>query len=427
MKSKYILLLVVLMVAATVLFTISNVLAEEKIELTIWGWDFRATTDIEPQIRQFEQEHPGVKIKGVNMSYPDVYNKFLMAAMSGTGGPDIVFMGTPDETSTKLMKLGEKALYCFDEYLPEFKKRYLESTLKDFTYNGHIWGAPAEPGDSVFMFYRKDIFDEAGVEFPSNWQEFLEVGKKITTENRYMSIVGADNAGSRQVMNLIWSRGGRLTDEQGNPDLNNPKMREIIQYMADGVNKYKVFDFAPMWEPSAWEKIKKGKWAAICHPFWYQTFALKDQAYSPELVGKWRIAPVLPWGPDDPPTGAEDYWSYGWFVSSNSKHPELAAEFAVFLTSKEALVDIAKRRGFFPGNLQALEELKDYKDPFFGGQQIYKIGYESLKRAPEFKKTAHSWLLATEVQTALVNVIKTGMPVDKALAEAEKRIRLGMK
>lgn len=56
--------------------------------------------------------------------------------------------------------------------------------IPSFEGEDHIFGMPY--GISVFVpAYRADFFREAGVEFPTNWEELVEVGQALTTDDRW--------------------------------------------------------------------------------------------------------------------------------------------------------------------------------------------------------------------------------------------------
>ena len=301
-------------------------------ELTVWGWDFRATKDIAPQVKQFEALHPEVKIKTINIAPEDLHHKVMMAYLSGTGAPDVTF-----EVDTNARKYyGTNTIYTFDDVIPNFRDIFVKAISYRWTYEDHLWGVPYDMG-TFLIFYRKDIFDEAGIEFPGDWQEFVEVGKKITIPGkRYM--VAWDGG---KVAPLVQSRGGKITNIKNEVLFNNPITADICQYLVDMVHKHKIAEYTNLYNVAAWVKIKEDRWATIPAWYWYQSYALKDMAYKPELVGKWRIARMLPWKKGDPPTGAGFTCGGIWLVSTQTKYPKLAKEFAASLGTKEAQVSQA--------------------------------------------------------------------------------------
>jgi len=401
-------LLVVLLI-----FSTTGAFAQKK-ELTVWGWDFRAQKDIAPQVQIFEKRHPDVKVNTLNMSADDVANKFLMATLAGTGAPDITFYSS--RRAPKFYAMGEKAILPLDSAIPDYKQQFVDLIIPEITYNGKLWAAPFDTGPFV-TFYRKDIFDKAGVKYPSNWQEFIEVGKKITTRDRLMMPIISDNSGFFDI-SFLQSMGGQFTDEKGNPQFNNPTNIEVLKYLKDLVSKYRIAEYAKVFDAAAWQKIKDGRWATITIWYWYQSFGLKDLAYTKELDGKWRVAEILPWKPGGPRTGANYIDSGIWLVSSQTKYPDLAKEFAALLASKEGQLNQAIDRGIFPCNRLALEVLAQRKDPFFGNQSGYAIGLNSLKFAPQMTLGPQRDILGSALSTAMDKIFLENADIEKALEDA---------
>ena len=384
-------------------------------KLVVWGWDFRATKDITPQVEQFEALHPDVKVETVNIGADDLFNKVMMALVSGTGAPDVSFM--IDTQGRRYY--GTPLLHTLDDVIPDYKDIFVKAISYRWEYQGKLWGAPYDMGTFV-MFYRKDIFDEAGLDFPGSWEELIDVGKKITIpKKRYMTVFSTD--GATQVASIVQSRGGKITSIKNEVLFNNPIVAEVCQYVADAVNKYKVAEYANIFDSAAWVKIKEDRWAVIPVWYWYQSFGLKDLAYKPELEGKWRIARVLPWKKGDPPTGAGFDCGGLWIVPRQTKYPELAKEFAASLATKEAQVNQATRRGILPVNVLALEELSKWEDPFFGGQRPYKTALEEMRDCPPLEYgDKWSGSMTPALNIAINSIVSEGAPIKKALADAEK-------
>ena len=387
-------------------------------KLTVWGWDFRATKDIAPQVEQFEALHPDVKIETINMSFDDIAKKLMMSLVAGTGAPDVSF--EVDDRARKYY--GTDLIYTLDDVIPNYEDIFVKALSYRWKYQGKLWGAPYDMGTFV-MFYRKDIFDEVGVDFPGSWEELIEVGKKITIPGkRYMTVFTTNEP--TQVTSIVQSRGGKVTNIKDEVLFNNPIMAEVCQYVTDAVNKYKVAEYANIFDAAAWVKIKESRWAVIPAWYWYQSFGLKDLAYKPEFDGWWRIARILPWKKGDPPTGAGFRDGGIWLVPKQTKYPELAKKFAASLATKEAQVSQATRRGILPVNALALEELSKWQDPFFGGQKPYKIALAEMRDCPPMEFGAKWWgSMSPPLNNALNAIVFEGMPVKKALEDAEKSAR----
>lgn len=399
-----------------VLVASSLVWAEEK-KLVVWGWDYRATKDIAPQIEEFEKAYPDVKIEAVDLGAEDLHNKLLASLLAGTGAPDVSF-----EVDIYARKYyGTPMILPLSDVYPNYKEEFVQGLSYRWEYNGELWGIPYDTGPFI-VFYRKDVFDELGVEFPDNWQDFLEVGKKVTKPGeRYMGFFYQAD----QFAAIVQSRGGMVTSIQDEVLFNNPIAVETLEFIRSLVKEYQITEYASPWDPAGFEKVKTGRWVSLPIWFWYQSFGLKDVAYNPEFDGKWRVAPTLRWTKNDPPTGADFTCGGLWVVTSQTKYPDIAKKFAASLGTKEAQVSQATRRGIMPVNVLALQELSSWQDPFFGNQETFKIALEVMKQYPPSIEFGGKWPAISPILTsAIEKVIFEDVPPDKALADAEKQAKI---
>jgi len=375
----------------------------------------RATKDIVPQVEQFEALHPDVKIETINMGSDDLQKKVMMSLMTGQGAPD-VFYGV--DTFTHRYYRSD-LIHALDDVVPDYENIFLKALSHRWTYQGKLWAIPYDMGPFV-IFYRQDIFDEVGIDFPESWQDFVEVGKKITVPGkRVMTVLRNDRANT--LASMVQSRGGQITNLKNEVLFNNPIVLEVCQYMVDLVNKYKIADYATLWDSAAWVKIKEDRWVTIPAWFWYSGFGLKDLAYMPELEGKWRISRALPWKTGDPPTGAGYSGGGLWVVPKQTEYPTLTKEFVASLGTKEAQVSQATIGGIMPVNVLALEELSELQDPFFGGQRPYKIILEEMRDCPVMEfGDKYDGSIDPALNNALNAMILEGVSAQKALDDAEK-------
>lgn len=407
-----------ILIVSLVLISSVSLAAEQK-TLTVWGWDYRATKDITPQVEEFERTHPDVNIETVDLGAEDLHNKLLSSLIAGTGAPDVSF-----EVDIYARKYyGTPMILSLSDVYPNYKEEFVEGLSYRWEYEGELWAIPYDTGPFV-VFYLSDVFDELGIEFPDNWQDLLEVGKKVTKpRERYMTFFNSTDPD--QFASIVQSRGGMITNIQEEILFNNPIAVETLEFMCSLIKEHQIAEYATPFDPAGFEKVKGGRWACLPIWFWYQSFGLKDVAYNPEFDGKWRVASTLRWAKDDPPTGA-DFTSGGlWLVTSQTKHPDIAKKFVASLGTKEAQVSQATNRGIMPVNVLALQELSSFQDPFFGNQETYKIALEVMTNYPssiEFggKYPAISPILNSAIQKVMFEDVSPA----EALAEAEKQAKI---
>jgi len=404
---------IVVMMLALVLSTSVGFAAKTKI--VIWAWDERATETIKVPTLEFEKLNPDVDVIPLNFGVSDAHDKILTSLAAGVGAPDIYFMEM--EGIGRYIALG--GAQDITAEIEPYKGLFPPAYWQPYLYKGRVFGVPWDGGPSA-VFYRKDIFDQEGIEFPKNWQEYAEAGRKIAKDldgdgkiDRYMGLTCA-----WLTQQWIQGRGGVITDEKGQVLFDNPVVTEVVQWVSDRIREDKSMKYKEPWDPESFEMIKKDMYATVPVAFWYSGFGLQKFAYRPELEGKWRVARWLPWQKGDPPTGANAGGS-GWLISPQTKNVKACVELLKYISIRmESQVHVALEHGVFPVNLKALEELGKQPSAFFGGQKVFQLLSEELKDAPSIVYGPQWSLIFGSLQRAIDRVVLEGVSVEKAIKDA---------
>ena len=156
--------------------------AQENVTLKVSTWDLVANPGITNSVKAFEEQNPNIKVELIDIASAD-YTQKLSVMLNGGSELDAFWIKDADTTKS-----------LFDKGQIADLKAYIEKDSIDLeAYNGltnnftmetgEIVGLPART-DYYVLYYNKDIFDAAGVSYPSNditWEEFEETAKKITT------------------------------------------------------------------------------------------------------------------------------------------------------------------------------------------------------------------------------------------------------
>ena len=147
--------------------------ADEQIELRIswWGSDARHAATLEV-LDLFMQKHPNIKVIAEYQGFDGYHDKLMTQISSGTE-PDVFqldnnvyFAGLAASD-----KLGDLGPYIGNQlHLDD----YPASVLTWAQYQGKQLGVPSGLNGPLFI-WNKEIFDEAGVEYPTNdwtWDDF---------------------------------------------------------------------------------------------------------------------------------------------------------------------------------------------------------------------------------------------------------------
>lgn len=209
--------------------------------------------------------------------------------------------------------------------------------------NGELIGLPVR-GHVQLMFYRKDLFDAAGVTPPQTWEEMVTAAKAIQDSSDAAGIAlpyGKLNGQNMMVwMNLLWGNGGDLFDADGNPIFNSAEgvaaTETYISYLADEIVPAGSAVFV---EQDAVTSFKQGN-SAMLPVWWWVRSQLTDPEQSTltaDQVGFTALPSVA--GADR--TTFTNTWIFG--VTQESDAKGAATEFLGWLTDpaleREVLLD----------------------------------------------------------------------------------------
>ena len=127
------------------------------------------------------KELTGIDVSVVEVPTAEMFTKILQEHRAGTGAYDA--LNVIPSWMADLVRAG--ALEPLDEYVDEYGYREelqeIAPVYRDnqMTVDGTIYGFP-DDGDVFILYYRKDIFEENGLEPPKTWQEFAQICNQLT-------------------------------------------------------------------------------------------------------------------------------------------------------------------------------------------------------------------------------------------------------
>ena len=257
MKTKKIvsLLLCVLLAIGSASIALAGDGERVEISWTFWGTPDEYTA-VEAAVAQFESEQDRIKVNIIQIPRETVEAELTSMAASGTL-PDSSFMAEPLVIA-----------WAADGMLADVSGMYGEGESKPldsltYTYNGQTVSY-ATANEILLLYYNKDLFDAAGVSYPStspeeawDWDQFVEVAKQLTFDVNGLTPndEGFDPNNIVQygcmVDNLAWmlevwtlSNGGGFYSEDGSEVIiGSAEAIEAIQKVAD---LYLVHHVAPL-------------------------------------------------------------------------------------------------------------------------------------------------------------------------------------
>ncbi|PVE19029.1 extracellular solute-binding protein [Arthrobacter sp. Bz4] len=242
-----------------------------------------------------------------------------------------------------------------------------------FGEEGSVYAIPQDSGPMA-MYYRADLFEEAGIEVPTTWEEYAVAAEQIKAEGAY--ITNFPKTDVNWFAGMVWQNGGQWFANDGESwdvNLTGPESEEVATYWQDLLSEDLVStlpSFSDEWNAS----FNEGQQWTWVSAVWGAT-TLSDGA--PDTAGKWAVAPMPQWE-----AGGETAGNWGGSstaVLKGSEHPAEAAQFALWLnTDPEALALANELGGLYPAAKSATE-LEAFAGgvEFYDGQQIYDVFAEA--------------------------------------------------
>ena len=284
--------------------------------------------------------YPNVKLTPVECSMNDLYTTLITQATAGTL-PDIFTM--TEAYSANCLEMG-MSVSNMDQLLgEEYLNGLMPAAVENATVDGTLVYMPWQ-NNITAMVYRKDLFEEKGIEIPKTWEQFLEAAKALTEDldgdgktDRYgCAFAGTrnDSAESRfQTFALTYgcdfvtdNGDGTFTSGFGTPEFKNAMTSFVNMAANQGVTPPGLIETG---YSEAYTMIAADQ---ACMFFSASNVLGGIYNANPEMRGKMGSFPMPTAEGVDPVTS---FSSVGMTVSSTCKNPEVAADFLKYMTSVE--------------------------------------------------------------------------------------------
>ncbi|MHA1820968.1 MAG: extracellular solute-binding protein [Promethearchaeota archaeon] len=359
--------------------------ADGKITLSFWYTQDPSSDEgllLEQMVKEFEQLHPNISVDMVPQNFFTAHDTYKNAFLAGNQ-PDIFRSAEGDVT--EWIYLG--AILDLTDYISDEDKQDFLNISKYtavFNYQGEdFWYGVPEVIDMLFMFYNKEIFNDAGITYPPSvndsqgwtWDEFRQTCVSLTSFMRNNSI--GDYAFNiykelQYSFNVfLWGFGGDYwqKDENGtyildgqHVTINSTEAINALTFLLDLKNN-PDYNYRVMPEQNAGSEtdFKEGKNAIVLNGPWAINSILKGSAFQ-NVYTRLGIAPIPGLNKTDKtprsPVGGHDY-----VISYNCEHPKEAYELINYLTNKQANVRRALELGLMPTRISAYNDSSILNDP----------------------------------------------------------------
>lgn len=344
-------------------------------EITVWSWSTNAADLAE----LFMDEYPDVT---VNMVDPGggatTMERLQTAFQSGSGAPDVAMM---EYSMIPQYALTGDIIPIDDLGGADILGDYTDSIANQVTVDGQMYGTPIDASPMAFA-YRADIFEEAGIEPPTTWEEFADTAEQLQQHDPDIYLANSPIS-EGTIRNLMWQTGQSPFEIDGETisiDYGKPEYLELFEFWNDLAERELTADL-PIWSPEWNAAFADGTLAGWIAPAWAPVI-LGSSAES--SAGEWRVSQMPTWNEGE--RASAEWGGSAYTVTSQSDNPEAAALYVTWVNhAPEAYELLYELTGSFPVLSQYVddEEFLAEEFEFFGGQAVNQVFAEELVAVPD--------------------------------------------
>lgn len=387
-------------------------------------WDEKTTPYWSELANAYMAKNSNVKIEMTDLGSTD-YNTVLSTELSGSGSDfDIVTMKDVPGYATLISK----------GVLEPLSDRIKTDNVDLTKFNGATDQLVAEDGklyelpfrsDFWVLFYNKDVFDKAGVAYPTNdmtMEQYQELAKKVTKSGfGNDQVYGAHYHTWRSAVQLFGVLDGKSSIVDGNYDWAKQYYNMVLDEQKDGVCRSYVDLTASKLHYSG--AFSEGNTAMMNMGTWFigtMIANVKSGQYDKSLCGNWGIVKY------PHPSGVEAGTTLGQVTSlaipTSSKNKDAAWDFIKFVSGEEGAKVVAKT-GNFPAAMTADTESQIASIDGFPTDAASKEALQTKKvylEAPYDKNIAQ---INTILDTYHKDIMNGDCTVDQGIANMNKEVK----
>ncbi len=380
---------------------------------------------------EFEKQNPDIELDWVVLE-ENVLRQRLTTDIAIAGGQyDVMTIGSYEVP----IWASRRWLTAFNDLPSSYDLGDMLPAVRDgLSYEGNLYALPFY-AESSMMFYRKDLFKNAGLTMPERptWEQVKQFAAAIhDPSNKVYGICLRGKAGWGENMaflsTMVNSFGGRWFDENWKPALDSKAWKDATNFYVSLLNTY-----GPPGTTANGFNENLSLFANGQCGMWIDATVAAGMLFNPEVS---KVSDQLgfaqaPYGIT--PKGSHWFWAWSLAIPTTSKNPEEAKKFLLWATSKEYLKLVGETNGWVavpPGTRASTYENPKYQEaaPFaaFVRKAIENADtidstlepkpYIGIQYAtiPEFQS------IGTQVGQQINGALAGKIPVEEALKTSQK-------
>ncbi|MDD3206507.1 MAG: extracellular solute-binding protein [Lachnospiraceae bacterium] len=333
--------------------TNSGAAGGDKVTLNVWHQWSNDTNELkaiyEKAVEDYMTENPNVVINSETLD-TEAYKTKISAEFAGDASGIDVFYYWGAGMARKLVNADK--LLPLDDYLTDdVKGKILEGSTGAFEFDGKLYSVPSFSW-YMTLFCNKDLFDKAGAKIPTTYEELLDASKKLSA----LEGVTPMAAGAKDGWNAAFIYQALALREMG-AAAENKMLAGQEDFGAEGY-KDAADKVVELYNAGAFGKnplesgnddanaaFISGTAAMRLMGSWFanQVYTDDTATIDPANVVACKIPMIDGKGNDTDYCGGfvESFW-----VNKNTKYPEEAAKFAIYINEKMGVAAYETGSGF---------------------------------------------------------------------------------
>jgi sorbitol/mannitol transport system substrate-binding protein len=323
--------------------------------------------------------------------------------------------------------------YDYDDLIP--------SVVNGLSYDGTLYAVPFY-AESSFTFYRKDLFDEAGLTMPDQptYDQIAEFAAKLTDKSKEQYGFcqrGKPGWGENMafVGPMVNAFGGRWFDENWEPQLTTEPWKTAVSYYVENMNEY-----GPPGASANGHNENRALFATGHCAIWVDATSAAGYIFNPnesQVADKtWFAAAPI----EVTANGSGWFWAWALGIPSSSSKVDAAKSFLKWATSKDYVTLVGESEGWVaapPGTRKSTYDNPKYQEAAPFAQIVYQsiadaditnptkdpVPYVGIQYVaiPEFQGIGTT--VGQQIAAALAGQVSVDEALETAQASAERTMR----
>jgi ABC-type glycerol-3-phosphate transport system substrate-binding protein len=388
-------------------------------------------------LTSFLEAYPDIEVEYLIMAPNDVYTNLPLALTAGEDLPDVVLVEN-SHLSQFVHMGGGVGLTDLSDKVEPYVDLMNDYKWTDCILDGKYYCMPWDSGP-VVMYYRRDVFDAAGLpsepeevtKLIATWDDYLEACRTIKEETgAYCFAHNKANNFGRLYEMALWEQGlGYYDLETGEVTVDSPEnvatLEMLGQFWEEDLASDNLEWTDPWYAELGTAELSEGPIATLVEAAWMEVFM--KSWIAPGTAGLWGVA-YMPSVTGAGPRTSNDGGST-FVIPAKAPNPEAAWAFVEYtLGNRDSQLAMFEVSGFIP-SLETTydDELFEQGQDFFGGQNTFAIYADTVMKIPSAGIYGPNYDMMNAVVSSAIQLYATGeQSAEEALQEAAAQVRANL-